>query len=54
MAITVAFAEDNPINRNTLMQKIRDHHDILLVFGAENGHDFMEQLKIYHSTGTHK
>lgn len=45
MPTTIAFAEDNAINRKTLLQKIQDHPDLLLVFGAENGHDFLEKLK---------
>ena len=46
MRTTIAYAEDNPINRNTLLQKLRDHSDLQLVFGATNGHDFLEQLKM--------
>lgn len=45
MPITIAFAEDNAVNRNTFQQKIRDHTDLSLVFGAVDGHDFLEQLK---------
>jgi DNA-binding NarL/FixJ family response regulator len=45
MPITIAFAEDNAVNRNTLQQKIRDHKELSLIFGAVDGHDFLEQLK---------
>lgn len=45
MPVTIAFAEDNAVNRNTLLQKIRDHTDLKLVFNAVDGHDFLEQLK---------
>ncbi len=45
MSISIAFAEDNAVNRNTFLQKIRDHQDLTLLFGAVDGHDFLEQLK---------
>lgn len=45
MAFIVALAEDNKVNRNTFMQKIREYDGLQLVFAAENGHDFMEQLQ---------
>jgi DNA-binding NarL/FixJ family response regulator len=46
MPITIAFAEDNAVNRNTFRQKIRDYSDLLLIFGAVDGHDFLEKLKM--------
>jgi len=45
MPVSIAFAEDNAVNRNTFLQKIRDHRDLKLLFGAVDGHDFLEQLK---------
>lgn len=45
MAFTVAMAEDNQVNRNTFLQKIKAFPDLELVFTSENGNDFLEQLQ---------
>lgn len=45
MPVTIAFAEDKPVNRHTLVQKIKEYDDVTLLFGAVDGHDFLEQLK---------
>lgn len=43
--VRIALTEDNHINRNTFMQKIKAYPGIHLVFSAENGHDCLEELK---------
>lgn len=45
MPINIAFTEDNSINRNTLVQKIKLFADLTLVFTAVNGHECLENLK---------
>lgn len=45
MPVTIAFAEDKAVNRNTFLQKVREHRDLQVVFGAVDGADFLEQLK---------
>lgn len=45
MPVTIAFAEDNALNRNTFLLKIREHDDLEVAFSAVDGHDFLEQLK---------
>lgn len=45
MVFTVALAEDNRVNRNTFLQKIKAYPDIQLVFESEDGNDFLEQLQ---------
>jgi DNA-binding NarL/FixJ family response regulator len=45
MSITIAFAEDNPVNRNTFLQKMDRHPEIRILFAAVDGHDCLEQLK---------
>lgn len=45
MSFTVALAEDNHVNRNTFMQKIRVMENLQLVFSAINGHQCLEELK---------
>jgi DNA-binding NarL/FixJ family response regulator len=45
MAFMVAMAEDNQVNRNTFLQKIRMFPEVELVFTSENGNDFLEQLQ---------
>jgi DNA-binding NarL/FixJ family response regulator len=45
MVFTVALAEDNRVNRNTFLQKIKGYPEIELVFESENGNDFLEQLQ---------
>jgi len=42
---SVALAEDNNVNRNTFMQKIKVLPELRLVFNAENGHQCLEELK---------
>src|SRR5690349_19195899 len=45
MSISLAYAEDNAINRHTLLQKLREHSDLVVLFGAVDGHEFLEELK---------
>ena len=45
MLFTVALAEDNRVNRNTFLQKIKSYPAIQLVFESEDGNDFLEQLQ---------
>ncbi len=45
MVFKVAFAEDNRVNRNTFIQKIKGDPAIDLVFESEDGNDFLEQLQ---------
>lgn len=45
MNFTVALTEDNSINRNTFLQKIKVLGNMQVVFVATNGHDCLEQLK---------
>ncbi len=45
MNFTIALAEDNPVNRNTFLQKVKQLQDIQLLFIAENGHECLESLK---------
>jgi DNA-binding NarL/FixJ family response regulator len=45
MVFKVAFAEDNRVNRNTFLQKIKGDPAIELVFESEDGNDFLEQLQ---------
>ncbi|MEO8771964.1 MAG: response regulator transcription factor [Ferruginibacter sp.] len=45
MNFTVALAEDNKINRNTFMQKIKLFPNLSLVFSADNGNMCLEELK---------
>ena len=45
MAVNIALTEDNFINRNTFMQKIKVYPALHLVFSADNGHDCLEELK---------
>ncbi|MEP7144617.1 MAG: response regulator transcription factor [Ferruginibacter sp.] len=45
MKVSIALTEDNNINRNTFMQKIKGYPELHLVFSAENGHDCLEELK---------
>jgi DNA-binding NarL/FixJ family response regulator len=45
MPVTIAFAEDKAVNRNSFLQKVREYSDLSVVFGATDGHDFLEQLK---------
>jgi DNA-binding NarL/FixJ family response regulator len=41
----VALAEDNNVNRNTFIQKIKMFPELQLVFLAHNGHECLEELK---------
>ncbi|MFT3909446.1 MAG: response regulator transcription factor [Ferruginibacter sp.] len=45
MNFLVALTEDNKINRNTFMQKIKLFPNLILVFAAENGNMCLEELK---------
>jgi DNA-binding NarL/FixJ family response regulator len=45
MKFSVALAEDNKINRNTFIQKIKMFPNLELVFLADNGHACLEELK---------
>ena len=41
----VALAEDNAVNRNTFLQKLKLSEKMQLVFTAANGHECLEELK---------
>jgi len=43
--LSIAFAEDNPVNRNTFMHKVQHYNELSVLFAAVNGHDCLEQLK---------
>lgn len=45
MAVNIALAEDNNINRNTFVQKIKLYPDLHVVFIAGNGDECLENLK---------
>jgi len=45
MSFIVAMAEDNQVNRNTFLQKIKLFPELELVFTSVNGNDFLEQLQ---------
>ena len=45
MAYTVALAEDNRVNKNTFMQKLQAYPALQLLFTADNGRDFLQQLQ---------
>lgn len=45
MVFRVALAEDNRVNRNTFLQKIKSDPGIELIFESEDGNDFLEQLQ---------
>src|SRR5688572_6132968 len=45
MGYTVALAEDNRVNKNTFMQKLQAYPALQLVFTADNGHHFLQQLQ---------
>lgn len=44
MGFTVALAEDNRVNKNTFMQKLQAYPALNLLFTADNGHHFLQQL----------
>lgn len=41
----IALAEDNPLNRNTFINKVNIYPELEIVFIAEDGNDFLNQLK---------
>ncbi|MEO5890976.1 MAG: response regulator transcription factor [Ferruginibacter sp.] len=45
MKVRIALTEDNFINRNTFVQKIKAYPELYLVFSSENGHECLEELK---------
>jgi DNA-binding NarL/FixJ family response regulator len=45
MNFKIALAEDNVINRNTFMQKLKVVSNLQLVFSAGNGNECLENLK---------
>jgi DNA-binding NarL/FixJ family response regulator len=45
MKFRIALAEDNAVNRNTFMQKLKVSGKMELVFVAHNGNECLEQLK---------
>ncbi|MBL7738733.1 MAG: response regulator transcription factor [Chitinophagaceae bacterium] len=45
MIFRIALAEDNMVNRNTFMQKLKVADALHLVFSAANGNQCLEQLK---------
>lgn len=44
MTVKIALTEDNAINRNTFLQKIKGQNNLQLVFIANNGNQCLEQL----------
>lgn len=42
---TIAFVDDNKVNRNTFMQKVKLLPEFDLLFMAENGHQCLEELR---------
>lgn len=45
MQFRIAMAEDNAVNRNTFLQKIKMSGNLQLVFTAANGNECLEELK---------
>lgn len=45
MTFRIALAEDNMVNRNTFMQKLKVADNLQLVFSAADGNQCLEQLK---------
>lgn len=45
MIFKVALAEDNRVNRNTFLHKIRSDPRIQMIFESGDGNDFLEQLQ---------
>ena len=43
--IRIALAEDNAVNRNTFLQKIKLYQNLKIVFISENGDDCLQELK---------
>ncbi len=51
MQFKVALVEDNAVNRNTFMQKLRLSGHMELVFSANNGNECLDQMKGLAHTG---
>jgi DNA-binding NarL/FixJ family response regulator len=49
--IRIAFVEDNSISRRSFMEKARMIPEWKIVFTAENGSEFMEQLRLQKPSG---
>ncbi len=45
MPLNIALTEDNRVNQNTFVQKIKPYPQLQLIFTADNGHDCLEELK---------
>lgn len=45
MAISVAIVDDKEINRKTVIQKLSNYKEVEILLEANNGKDFIEQLK---------
>lgn len=45
MQTSLALVEDNAVNRTTFLNKVARYTDLSVVLIAENGNDFLEQLK---------
>lgn len=45
MSISIALTEDNRVNQNTFIQKIKSFASLHLLFTADNGHQCLEELK---------
>ena len=45
MSFRIALAEDNMVNRNTFMQKLKVADSLRLIFSAVDGNDCLQQLK---------
>ncbi len=45
MDYSIALAEDNAVNRNTFLQKIKQLNNLQLLFLSNDGHDCLESLK---------
>jgi DNA-binding NarL/FixJ family response regulator len=45
MTFKVALAEDNPVNTNTFLQKIKVSERLQLVFNVSNGYECIDQLQ---------
>jgi DNA-binding NarL/FixJ family response regulator len=41
----IAVVDDNPVNRLNFQQKVKQFEDLELILIANDGHDFLEQLK---------
>ena len=45
MNINIALTEDNRVNQNTFLQKIKSFPELNLLFTAGNGHECLEEMK---------